>query len=284
MKQLIIICLAFCQMQHTFAQDFQGIATYKSSRKLDIQLDSTQMNSEMHQRMMDMMKKQFQKTYLLSFNKSASIYKEDKELGPRQPMGMEVIIVSSGDSDILYKNLKENRFTNQNESFSRLFLIQDELQKHDWTLTNEKKFIGAYECFKATKMIEVPIMRTRISMNGDRDLDAEEENNDPETRMQEVVAWYAPKIPVNNGPANYHGLPGLILEINDGTTTIICSKIVLNPEKGVRIVEPKKGDKMNQEKYDAIMEKKMNEMQDRMRDNRRVRDDGAQELEIRISG
>jgi GLPGLI family protein len=27
------------------------------------------------------------------------------------------------------------------------------------------------------------------------------------------------------------GLPGLILEINDGKTVILCSKIVLNPKK-----------------------------------------------------
>lgn len=265
------------------AQDFQGVATYKSSRKLDIQLDSTQVNSEMHQRMMEMMKKQFQKTYILSFNKEASIYKEDKQLEAPQPAGMEVVVVNTGGSDVMYKNLKENRFTNQNESFSRLFLIQDELQKHDWELTGEKKFIGNYECFKATKMIEVPIMRARISVNGDRDLD-DEENNEPEMRDQEVVAWYTPQIPVSNGPATYHGLPGLILEVNDGTTTIICSKIVLNPDKAVSIVEPRKGDKMNQEKYNGIMEKKMNEMRERMRDNRRRADDGGENVEIRIGG
>ena len=32
----------------------------------------------------------------------------------------------------------------------------------------------------------------------------------------------------------YQGLPGLILEVNDGELTIICSKIVLNPEDKVR--------------------------------------------------
>ena len=126
-------------------------------------------------------------------------------------------------------------------------------------------------------------MRARISVNGDRDLD-EEENREPEMRDQEVVAWYTPQIPVSNGPATYHGLPGLILEVNDGTTTIICSKIVLNPEKAVSVVEPRKGDKMNQEKYDGIMEKKMNEMRDRMRDNRRRADDGGEDIEIRIGG
>ena len=30
----------------------------------------------------------------------------------------------------------------------------------------------------------------------------------------EVTAWYTPEIPINQGPADYWGLPGLILEVN----------------------------------------------------------------------
>jgi GLPGLI family protein len=38
-----------------------------------------------------------------------------------------------------------------------------------------------------------------------------------------ITAWYTPEIP-NQGPENYWGLPGLILEINDGKTVILCRK------------------------------------------------------------
>jgi GLPGLI family protein len=48
-----------------------------------------------------------------------------------------------------------------------------------------------------------------------------------------ITAWYTPEIPVNQGPENYWGLPGLILEINDSKTVILCSKIVLNQRKNV---------------------------------------------------
>ena len=277
----LVVALLFVTSIVT-AQDFQGKATYKSQRKINIELDSTQINSEMHQNMMAMLKKQFQRTHILTFNKEASLYKEDEQLEAPQPAGMQMVMVNIGGSDLLYKNIKEQRFTNQNESFSKLFLIKDKLEELDWELNNETKFIGDYKCYKATLKREVEVVTSGISVNGDKDLDTDE-NEEPEMREVTVVAWYTPQIPVNNGPANYHGLPGLILEVNDGSTTIICSKIVLNPEKKVTIVEPKKGKVMNQEKYDVIMDKKMQEMQERTQFNRNS-DDGGQNIEIRIGG
>ena len=262
------------------AQDFQGVATYKSKRKLDIKLDSTQMASGMADQMMEMLKTQFEKTHILTFNKQESIYKEDEQLATPQPGGMQVLMVTTGGSDILYKNTKENRFVNQNESFSKLFLIKDELTKHDWKLSGETKFIGEYKCYKATKIREVEVVESRISINGDNDVD-EDEKKEPVMKEVEVVAWYAPEIPVNNGPANYQGLPGLILEVNDGTTTTICSKIVLNPEKKIALTEPKKGKEMSQKEFDAIIQKKMKEMNERMQNNRRG--DG-EHINIRIGG
>ncbi|PNQ73929.1 GLPGLI family protein [Hanstruepera neustonica] len=282
MKRTVMLFALFLTTSLVMAQDFQGKAIYKTSRKVDIQLDSTQVNSEQHQMMMDMLKKQFQKTYILSFNKEASIYKEDKELEAPQPAGVQVMVINTGGADILYKNIKENRYTNQSESFSKLFLIQDALEEHDWELTNEKKYIGDYECFKATKIREMEVVRGGISINGDKDLDAETEA-EPEMKEVTVTAWYTPQIPVNNGPGNYQGLPGLILEVNDGTTTMVCSKLVLNPEKDLNIEEPTKGKKVNQEEYDAIIEKKLNEMQERMKSNWNENGRG-ENVEIRIGG
>jgi len=43
----------------------------------------------------------------------------------------------------------------------------------------------------------------------------------------EIIAWYTPQIPVPQGPGEYFGLPGLILEIQADRTSILCSKIVL---------------------------------------------------------
>ena len=134
------------------AQNFQGVATYKTQRKVDIKLDSTQMNSEMQAKMMEMMKKQFQKTYLLSFNKEASIYKEEESLDKPQigDNGFQVQMLGGGGADILFKNTKEKRYTDQKDTMGKIFLVKDELEPINWKLESDSKFIGEYQCYKAT--------------------------------------------------------------------------------------------------------------------------------------
>lgn len=261
------------------AQEFQGVATYKSKRKLEIKLDSTQVNSEMHQQMMEMLKKQFEKTYILTFNKEESIYKEEEALAPPQPSGMQVVVAIAGGSDILYKNTKDQRYTNQNDMFGKIFLIKDKLKTMEWKLEPETKNIGEYTCFKATTTREQEKRVGSISVNGDKDLDAEGKKA-PEMETITITAWYTPQIPISTGPGIYHGLPGLILEVNDGSETVICSKIVLNPKDGLNISEPKKGKAVTQAEFDEIMEKKMKEMNEQFNSKRR---DGHG-FEIKIGG
>ncbi len=48
-----------------------------------------------------------------------------------------------------------------------------------------------------------------------------------------VTAWYTLDIPISQGPGEYWGLPGLILEVSEGRTAILCSKITLNPKEKI---------------------------------------------------
>jgi GLPGLI family protein len=280
MKQTFTLITALLLTSLISAQDFHGKATYKSKRKIDIKLDSTQMESDMHKKMMEMLKKQFEKTFVLSFNKNESLYKEDEKLSkPQGPGDMQMVMVNTGGSDILYKNTKDNRFANQNDVFGKIFLIKDNLEKLDWKLGKETKNIGEYTCYKATMKREIEVFESGMSINGDKDLKAERKKA-PKLKEITVTAWYTPTIPVNNGPGNYHGLPGLILEVNDGTETVICSKIVLNPKNAVAIKEPTKGKEVTQEKYETILEKKMKEMDEKRSFNSKE----GQNIEIIIGG
>jgi len=270
-----LILLLICSTFSLFAQDFQGVATYKTQRKLDVKIDSTQVGGgEMQKQLMDMLKKQFQKTYILTFDKNSSLYKEDEALAPPSTGGGMVFIQASNGSDILFKNIKTQSFINQVETFGKQFIIKDSLQPINWTLHQDTKNNGNYTCFKATytKAIEES---TRISFG-----DEEENKSETKTTTRTVTAWYTPQIPVSNGPDNYQGLPGLILEISDGDLSILCSKITLNPKKTIEIEEPQKGKEVTQQEYDEIIQKKMKEMSEQYRGR------GADEntIEIRVGG
>ncbi|MEM6685589.1 MAG: GLPGLI family protein [Bacteroidota bacterium] len=260
------------------AQDFQGVATYKTSMKMDIKLDSVAqgqgINKEMQEQLSAMLQKQFQKEYTLTFTSSESVYKQEEQLAAPSPQsnGFQVMVVGNGQSDVLYKNTKEKRYTQAQEVLGKKFLVQDELKTDDWKLENETKFIGQYTCYKATRTIEMEKM-TSMTVNSD--------DETPKVTKEKVTvtAWYTPEVPVTTGPDMFWGLPGLILEVNDGTRMMVCSKIVLNPKNKVSIKEPSKGKQVNGAEFKEIMDKKTKEMSERYRGRR-----GDDEIRIEIRG
>lgn len=275
----LVIAMAFTSF--TYGQQVKGIATYKTQRKLDIKLDSTQISGEMAEQMMAMMKKQFEKEFTLEFTEDEAVYKEVENLDSPTAGGgsFQIVIAGTGGNNVLYTNLKEQRFANQNEFFGKEFLVQDALEPLEWKLEKETKNIGEYTCFKAT------YTTTRTVMSSVSTSDGEEESSSDEQTEEEVTvtAWYTPQIPVKSGPRNYQGLPGLILEVSDGSETILCSKIVMNPEDGVNIKEPTKGKKVDQATYDEIVQKKMDEMNEQYQGDGRKRGNGNS-FQIRIGG
>lgn len=240
------------------AQNFQGKAIYKTSRKSNIKLgNDNQMTDAMKAQIHERLRKMNQKTYTLEFDKTSSIYKEESKLNSPKlgsQGGIHVVSIGGGGSGsgIFYKNIKEKRFVNQTEIQGKRFLIKDKLEDFDWQLSSETKNIGQYTCYKATFSRDVEKV-TSVVQN---------EKLVKKTEKETVVttAWYTPQIPVSNGPKNYQGLPGLILEVNDGTTIMVCTEIVLDKNKITTINEPKKGKKVSQKEYLAIKKKKSEEM------------------------
>ncbi len=274
MKTVVMIILFGLSLTYLNAQNFQGVATYKTKRKLDLKLDSTGINKEMQGRVYEMLIKQFEKEYSLTFNKEESVYKENEKLSTPNPSGMQMVFMDSGGSDILYKNIKDKKYTNQNDLMGKIFLVKDTLEKPKWELTNETKFIGNYTCYKA--------ILTREAKDLDYLNKHEKSELENKTTTITINAWYTPEIPISNGPSTYWGLPGLILEVNDGEETIICSKIVMNPTNKIVIKEPSQGKTVSQNKYDEISTKKIKEMIQR---NQGRRGDGNHNhVEIRIGG
>lgn len=270
----IVSLLIFLISATTFAQqDFQGKAIYQSKTTLDMSnFGGNEMSEDRKKQIAERMKSMFEKTYILTFNKSESVYKEEEKLeAPGQSGGFRIMMGSfSGGKQ--YKNVKDHQLLQEQEFFGKQFLVKDSLPKLEWQMSSETKQIGKYMCFKATAIkkpneMDFNSMRRR---NSDNDNKKSQDSIKTKNVMEEVevpkeilvTAWYTPQIPINQGPGEYWGLPGLILEINADRTTILCSKIVMNPEEKDEIKAPEKGKVVSQKEYNEIMKKKLEEMRE----------------------
>jgi GLPGLI family protein len=243
------------------------------------------MSPDRKKRMEERMKSFLEKQYILTFNKTESIYKEDEKL--EAPGGGGRGFRGFGNSFTAgpkYKNVKSKELLQDQEFFGKQFLIKDELKMLEWKMGTETRQIGNYMCFKATatKIVDQFDWRSMRRRGGaiDKKKDGEvvkdstkagdkveAKSDDPLSEIEvpktiEVVAWYTPQIPINQGPDDYWGLPGLILEINADRTTILCTKLVMNPEEKESIDKPEKGDVVTQKEYTNIITKKMQEMRE----------------------
>lgn len=289
MKNTILVAL-FLTTILIQAQDFQGMAVYESKTSTSEMMKNfggnREITPEMKQTIEERMRKMFEKTFVLNFDKSASIYKEEEKLDAPGQNGGGVRMMASvmGGGGTQYKNVKEKVYAVDKEFFGKEFLIKDSLPSYKWQMTAETKKIGEYTCYKAIAVVETDPtdFRNFRMRGGDKEKDEKEKTTktkdstdtskktnfmDDVEQIKEktITAWYAPEIPINQGPDKYWGLPGLILEVNDGTTIILCSKIALNVKDKAKIEAPKKGKEISQKEYDETVTKKMQEMREMYR-------------------
>lgn len=281
-----ILCFILLFTISVDAQDFQGKAYYFSKTTMDMSRfgRGRQMSEQQKKQMEARMKSWLEKTYVLTFNKEESIFKEDEKLAaPVNGRGPSVW-GSSFSAGPQYKNIKEKVFLQDQEFFGKQFLIKEEILPLEWKMGTETKQIGQYLCFKATARkvsTDVDFSPPRRANNNEKKADSLKVNDSTkakkkdikteEIKMVDVVAWYTPQIPVSQGPSEYWGLPGLILEVSAGNNTMLCSKIVLNPEEKEDIEAPRKGEVVTKKEYNDIITKKMQEF----RNNRGRRRGGS---------
>jgi GLPGLI family protein len=281
----IILILSF----NANAQDFQGKAYYFTKSKMDLGTWGARLSEQQKKQIAERMKNRLEKTYILTFNKEESTYKEDEKLdamsGATDSWGKNF---TPGEQ---YKNIKTNAFSQSQEFYGKQFLVKEDLQPLQWEMGKETKTIGNYTCFKAT--VKRPVSEiswwsfsweSLRNNNGNTEKNVDSTSADAadvasvETQpieeetveMIEIEAWYTPMIPVSQGPSDYWGLPGLILEVSVDNTTILCSKIVMNPDEKSKIEAPDKGKVVTKNEYQEIITGKMQEMRD-MRGRRRSR-------------
>ncbi|WP_439130391.1 GLPGLI family protein [Polaribacter sp.] len=253
-------------------QNFQGKATYMSKSKMNLGSWGARMSEEQKKQVAARLKNRLEKTYTLTFNMQESMFLEEEKIdaisGATDSWGG---YFSRGDQ---YKNVKEATLTQSQEFYGKRFLIKDNLYKIDWKMGTETKKIGNYTCYKAKAFVPTSELKWFSFSWSDlrkKENDNESGDENPEENMTVVEAWYSPQIPVAQGPAEFWGLPGLILEVSADNTTLLCTELVLNPQEKVKIVAPEKGTETTKDSYVSIVQEKMLEMRNNRMSRRRGR-------------
>ncbi|WP_075350375.1 GLPGLI family protein [Algoriphagus marinus] len=261
MKKILFffaIAISFLGMHSTAtAQGLTGRVNYKTSAAFKFSMDSTTMAPEVIADLQKQLKKQMEREYTLSFTQAESNWKQIESLGAGPATasagGAQIVIQTGNENRLLYKNIGEQSFLEEEDLMGKQFLVYDSLPVYDWELTGNTKKIGEYEVQEAKYSKIVDSKRFSMGM----------EEMEISKDTINVTAWFAPQIPVSHGPADFWGLPGLILELQNEGMTYIADRIVLNPSDPVAIEVPKKGEKINSEAYRALADEKMKDMMKR---------------------
>lgn len=238
MKKSIVVLLAVVTGSMVMAQQgpdgflLAGTVRYQQTTKLDIQLegDAAQFAHAMP--------KERKSEKILHFSEEAALFENHHTDDPEEAMDMDgggtMMIKMVEPDDKVFSDLENRLQIEQKEFMSRLFLIESEYEQRAWKFTGEQKIILEYPCQEA-------IMEEEGKM---------------------VHAWFTPRIALPFGPGKFGNLPGLVLavDINDGQQVIEAISVELKPVDAALLKRPKKGKRVTEEEYQAIVEEKMKEM------------------------
>jgi len=233
-KALTTLCLAYLVSFALKAQT-SGIITYQETIKLDI--DLSHMATDMD------LSEMFPSTHSLNkqllFDQNVSVYSsagddsQDREISTDDG-SIQISIVQSDSEEKLYMDYKNKICLDQKGFMGKSFIVENEVDKIKWKITPEKVKYLDYECIKATA------------------LDGE---------GKEVVAWFAPAIPVQVGPHGFGQLPGAILMLSKGDKELEIKATSIDLKAVDKIEKPDDGQKVSPAEFDKIVEEKQKEME-----------------------
>ena len=172
----------------------------------------------------------------LIINGSASKYLSTQEINDmdNNTSGVRVITMKSGASgEEIYKNTDSKQLIKQSAISDKKFIIESPLELINWTITSKTKTLGSYT-----------VQEENAVIGG-----------------QETTAWFTKSIKSNQGPDQYWGLPGLILEVESPGKHIVAQKVSVSA-KSLAVEIPKQGKKISQEEFNKLTEQKRKQLLD----------------------
>ncbi len=185
-------------------------------------------------------------TQMLYFNNESSVFEEEKiikEMNKKKNFMqqkadyfMNPMQKIAPQLQKLYYDLNKKEKIEQYLFMDRFFLVESKLKTGEWKIVGESKNILGYPCQKAI-------------------LDGID---------KKIIAWFTTEIPIATGPAEYIGLPGLILEVVVGDNNIVLKALTVDltlpPKKNFS--EPKEGKKMTLQQFEKTKAEKIKEREE----------------------
>lgn len=132
-----------------------------------------------------------------------------------------------------YTNLSDGSYIEMRQFLGRNFRIPDTRPTFNWKLTGgQATFLGH------------PVYQAKATRDS--------------TTFE---AWFTPDIPVSAGPAQYGGLPGLILTLTVDSNKVIYTATSIDTTTAIAPIKaPSDGSKVTRVEFDKIVKEKMDEM------------------------
>ena len=232
MKFLFLLCYLFCSLQ-AFSQS-SGKIIYEEKFDLHLNLPPER------EHLKDMIPHYNIALFELLYNDDESIYARQKEAEQAEvtsSQGSQQMTMRFGrDNRMVYKNLATDAMIDSREFMQKQFLIKGPPTPRKWKIGKNKKEILGYACMEASFQAD---------------------------SATHIKAWFTPQLAISNGPSDFQGLPGMILQIdvNNGERVSTATEVTIDSVDTSSIVAPVKGKEVSSEEFEKIRVEKMKEMQ-----------------------
>lgn len=176
--------------------------------------------------------------YELLINDKFAVFQYVKKL--KLPNFNPRAITAGGGEGIHYYDQKNKEEIFEIEMSGKKYFIKSNIDKYNWTITNETKTINNFLCYRAVAKISYDDFRGKDSY--------------------EIEAWFCPEIPYAYGPDIYYGLPGLVFEAGKVNVKVrFYIKSIEKIDAEIPIIFPKENT-ISEEEFTAIFNHEMRKL------------------------
>lgn len=232
MKTLLLLATVLATTSVS-AQHTTGTIRFEETIHLDLKDD------EIPENLRAFVPKEQKSQKVLYFNADQSLYENAKQVKEEEAEeyeqgGVKIRMQHNKPDEKIFVDFGTKEKVEQRDLMGRLFLVKDKADAIKWKFTGRQKKILDMSCEEA--------------LTG--------EGKDT------VTAWYTTMVPVPGGPKSFMGLPGMILELNIGSTVNIKATATdFAEEVSAKIKQPTKGKSVTEEQFNKLSLEKQEELQ-----------------------